>query len=96
MNLKYAIKRQKHLTRLIFFGRMRVMIMNEFTDAVARCPELWGRKILTVLDVRHGMAQLQASGVKRHWVPTEKLERVGRVPVRTVATRQPRKRSEVC
>ncbi len=68
----------------------------DFTDAVCRVPELWGRKILTVLDVRHGMAQLQASGVKRHWVPTEKLERVGRVPVRTVATRQPRKRSEVC
>ena len=68
----------------------------DFTDAVCRVPELWGRKILTVLDVRHGMAQLQAAGVKRHWVPTEKLERVGRIPVRTVATRQPRKRSEVC
>jgi hypothetical protein len=77
------------------------MIMNEFfapdfTDAVCRVPELWGRKILTVLDVRHGMAQLQAAGVKRHWVPTEKLERVGVIPVRTIATRQPCKRSEVC
>ena len=70
--------------------------MNEFTDAVARCPELWGRKVLTVVGVSNGMAVLVASGVNRHWVPTEKLERVGRVPVRTVATRQPRKRSEVC
>jgi hypothetical protein len=81
------------------FGKMRFMIMSqqEFTDAVARVPALWGRKIVTILEVTDGMASVRVSGKVSHfWVPVEKLERVGRVPVRTVATRQPRKRSEVC
>ena len=68
----------------------------DFTDAVCRVPELWGSKVLTVLDVRHGMACLSARGVNRHWVPTEKLERVGRVPVKCAPQQWPRKRSEVC
>jgi len=72
------------------------MIMNEFTDSVARCPALWGRKVVTVLEVADGMARIQVPVRGGFWVPVEKLERVGRVPVRTVATRQPRKRSEVC
>ena len=72
-------------------------MMNEFNEAVARVPALWGRKIVTVLEVADGMASVRVSGnVHGFWVPVEKLERVGRVPVRTVATRQPRKRSEVC
>jgi hypothetical protein len=70
--------------------------MNEFTDAVCRVPELWGRKVLTVVSVSDGLACLVASGVSRHFVPVEKLERLACFPVRTVATRQPRKRSEVC
>ena len=70
--------------------------MNEFTDAVARCPELWGRKVLTVVSVSDGIACLVGSGVSRHYVPVEKLERLACFPVRTVATRQPSKRSEVC
>ena len=69
----------------------------EFTDAVARCPQLWGRQIVGVLEVKDGMANVWKAGLPvRFWVPVEKLERVGRVPVRTVATRQPSKRSEVC
>ena len=73
------------------------MSQQEFTDAVARCPALWGRKIVTILEVSDGMASVRVSGMVSHfWVPVEKLERVGRVPVRTVETRQPRKRSEVC
>ena len=68
----------------------------EFTDAVARCPELWGRKVLTVLSVSDGIACVRAKGVSRHFVPVEKLERLACFPARTVATRQPRKRSEVC
>jgi len=71
--------------------------MNEFNEAVARVPALWGRKIVSVLEVANGMASVRVSGnVHGFWVPVEKLERVGRVPVRTVATSQPRKRSEVC
>ena len=71
--------------------------MNEFTDAVARCPELWGRKVLTVVGVSNSMAVLVASGVNRHWVPVEKLERVGKQvrPVAHFRSSQPRKRSEV-
>ena len=72
--------------------------MNEFTDAVCRVPELWGRKILTVVGVSDGLAVLVASGVNRHWVPVEKLERVGKQvrPVAHFRSCQPRKRSEVC
>jgi len=71
--------------------------MNEFNEAVARCPELWGRKVLTVVGVSNGMAALVASGVNRHWVPVEKLERVGKQvrPVAHFRSSQPRKRSEV-
>ena len=73
--------------------------MNEFTDAVARCPELWGRKVLTVLGVADGIACVRAKGVSRHYVPVEKLERVGKQCFVLFAhfrsTRQPRKRSEV-
>ena len=73
------------------------MSQQEFTDAVARCPALWGRKIVTILEVADGMASVRVSGMVSHfWVPVDRLERVGHVPVRTVATRQPRKRSEVC
>ena len=76
---------------------MRVMIMSEFNEAVARVPALWGRKVVSVLEVADGMASVRVSGnVHGFWVPVEKLERVGHVPARTVATRQPRKRSEVC
>ena len=97
MTLKYASKRQKHLTEFDLFGRMRVMIMNEFNEAVARVPALWGRKVVSVLEVSNGMASVRVSGnVHGFWVPVSKLERVGKNPVRTVATRQPRKRSEVC
>ena len=72
-------------------------MMNEFNEAVARVPALWGRKIVTILEVADGMASVRVSGKVSHfWVPVEKLERVGHVPARTVATRQPRKRSEVC
>ena len=72
-------------------------MMNEFNEAVARVPALWGRKIVTVLEVADGMASVRVSGMVSHfWVPVEKLERVGKNPVRTIATRQPRKRSEVC
>ena len=71
--------------------------MSEFNEAVARVPALWGRKIVTILEVADGMASVRVSGKVSHfWVPVEKLERVGHVPARTVATRQPRKRSEVC
>ena len=72
--------------------------MNEFTDAVARCPELWGRKVLTVLGVSDGIACVRAKGVSRHFVPVEKLERVGKQvrPVAHFRSSQPRKRSEVC
>ena len=71
--------------------------MNEFTDAVARCPELWGRKVLTVLGVSDGIACVRAKGVSRHFVPVEKLERVGKQvrPVAHFRSSQPRKRSEV-
>ena len=62
--------------------------MSEFNEAVARVPALWGRKVVSVLEV--------SGNVHGFWVPVEKLERVGHVPARTVATRQPRKRSEVC
>ena len=73
------------------------MSQQEFTDAVARVPALWGRKVVSVLEVANGMASVRVSGnVHGFWVPVEKLERVGSVPARTVATRQPRKRSEVC
>jgi len=69
----------------------------EFTDAVARCPQLWGRQIVGVLEVKDGMANVWKAGLPvNFWVPVEKLERVGKNPVRTVATRQPSKRSEVC
>ena len=71
--------------------------MSEFNEAVARVPALWGRKIVTILEVADGMASVRVSGKVSHfWVPVEKLERVGKNPVRTIATRQPRKRSEVC
>ena len=71
--------------------------MNEFNEAVARVPALWGRKVVSVLEVANGMASVRVSGnVHGFWVPVEKLERVGHVPARTVATSQPRKRSEVC
>jgi hypothetical protein len=97
LTLKYAIKRQKTFDRFILFGRMRVMIMSEFNEAVARVPALWGRKVVSVLEVANGMASVRVSGnVHGFWVPVEKLERVGHVPARTIATRQPRKRSEVC
>lgn len=71
--------------------------MNEFNEAVCRVPELWGRKVLTVVGVSNGMAVLVASGVNRHWVPIEKLERVGKQvrPVAHFRSSQPRKRSEV-
>ena len=72
------------------------MSQQEFTDAVARVPALWGRKIVTVLEVSDGMARIRVPVRGGFWVPVEKLERVGSVPARTVATRQPRKRSEVC
>ena len=79
------------------FGKMRIMMMNEFNEAVARVPALWGRKVVSVLEVANGMASVRVSGnVHGFWVPVEKLERVGHVPARTIATRQPRKRSEVC
>ena len=71
--------------------------MNEFTDAVARCPALWGRKIVTILEVSDGLASVRVSGMVSHfWVPVEKLERVGRVPVKGAPQHWPRKRSEVC
>ena len=71
--------------------------MNEFNEAVARVPALWGRKVVSVLEVSNGMASVRVSGnVHGFWVPVSELERVGSVPARTVATRQPRKRSEVC
>ena len=72
------------------------MSQQEFTDAVARVPALWGRKIVTVLEVSDGMARIRVPMRGGFWVPVEKLERVGHVPARTVATRQPYKRSEVC
>ena len=79
------------------FGRMRVMIMSEFNEAVARVPALWGRKVVSVLEVANGMASVRVSGnVHGFWVPVSELERVGHVPARTVATCQPSKRSEVC
>ena len=72
-------------------------MMNEFNEAVARVPALWGRKVVSVLEVANGMASVRVSGnVHGFWVPVSELERVGKNPVRTVATRQPRKRSEVC
>ena len=72
--------------------------MSEFTDAVARCPELWGRKVLTIIGVSDGLACVSARGVNRHWVPVEKLVRVGKQvrPVAHFRSCQPRKRSEMC
>ena len=75
------------------------MSQQEFTDAVARVPALWGRKIVSVLEVADGMASVRVSGnVHGFWVPVEKLERVGKRPARTgnVSMWWPRKRSEVC
>ena len=73
------------------------MSQQEFTDAVARVPALWGRKIVTILEVADGMASVRVSGKVSHfWVPVEKLERVGRVPVKGAPQHWPRKRSEVC
>ena len=73
------------------------MSQQEFTDAVARVPALWGRKIVTILEVADGMASVRVSGKVSHfWVPVEKLERVGRVPVKGAPQQWPRKRSEVC
>ena len=75
------------------------MSQQEFTDAVARVPALWGRKIVTILEVADGMASVRVSGKVSHfWVPVEKLERVGKRPARTgnVSMWWPRKRSEVC
>ena len=72
--------------------------MNEFNEAVVRCPELWGRKVLTIIGVSDGLACLSAVGVNRHWVPVEKLERISKQvrPVAHFRSSQPRKRSEVC
>ena len=87
----------KTFDTVFLFGKMRVMIMNEFNEAVARVPALWGRKVVSVLEVANGMASVRVSGnVHGFWVPVSELERGGKNPVRTVATRQPRKRSEVC
>ena len=73
------------------------MSQQEFTDAVARVPALWGRKIVTILEVSDGLASVRVSGMVSHfWVPVEKLERVGRVPVKGAPQQWPRKRSEVC
>ena len=73
------------------------MSQQEFTDAVARVPALWGRKIVPILEVADGMASVRVSGKVSHfWVPVEKLERVGRVPVKGAPQHWPRKRSEVC
>ena len=73
------------------------MSQQEFTDAVARVPALWGRKVVSVLEVSNGMASVRVSGnVHGFWVPVEKLERVGRVPVKGAPQHWPRKRSEVC
>ena len=73
------------------------MSQQEFTDAVARVPALWGDKVVSVLEVADGMASVRVSGnVHGFWVPVEKLERVGRVPVKGAPSHWPRKRSEVC
>ena len=73
------------------------MSQQEFTDAVARVPALWGSKVVSVLEVADGMASVRVSGKVSHfWVPVEKLERVGRVPVKGAPQHWPRKRSEVC
>ena len=77
------------------------MSQQEFTDAVARVPALWGRKIVSVLEVADGMASVRRTdhlggNVHGFWVPVEKLERVGRVPVKGAPQQWPRKRSEVC
>ncbi len=74
------------------------MSQQEFTDAVARVPALWGRKIVTVLEVSDGMARIRVPMRGGFWVPVEKLERVGKRPARTgnVSMWWPRKRSEVC
>ena len=73
------------------------MSQQEFTDAVARVPALWGSKVVSVLEVADGMASVRVSGnVHGFWVPVEKLEREGRVPVKGAPQQWPRKRSEVC
>ena len=73
------------------------MSQQEFTDAVARVPALWGSKVVSVLEVADGMASVRVPGnVHGFWVPVEKLERVGRVPVKGAPQHWPRKRSEVC
>ena len=73
------------------------MSQQEFTDAVARVPALWGSKVVSGLEVADGMASVRVSGKVSHfWVPVEKLERVGRVPVKGAPQQWPRKRSEVC
>ena len=51
------------------------MSQQEFTDAVARVPALWGRKIVTVLEVSDGMARIRVPVRGGFWVPVEKLER---------------------
>jgi hypothetical protein len=86
------------LTEFGLFGKMRFMIMSqqEFTDAVARVPALWGRKIVTILEVADGMARIRVPMRGGFWVPVEKLERVGRVPIKGAPQDWPRKRSEVC
>ena len=50
--------------------------MNKLNEAVVRCPELWGQKVLTIIGVSDGLACVSAPGVNRHWVPVEKLARV--------------------
>ncbi len=80
------------------------MSQQEFTDAVARVPALWGRKVVSVLEVADGMASVRVSGnVHGFWVPVEKLERVGHKPAKPKLYfdgeswgTQPVKRSEVC
>ena len=52
--------------------------MNEFTDAVARVPELWCRDGFIVVGVSNSIAVFVASGVTRHWVPVDTLERGGK------------------
>ncbi len=80
------------------------MSQQEFTDAVARVPALWGRKIVTILEVTDGRASVRVYGMVSHfWVPVEKLERVGHKPAKPKLYfdgeswgTQPVKRSGVC
>ena len=71
--------------------------MSEFNDVVARVPSWWGRKVVTVMGVTNGIATVaRTDSAQVLRVPVSELERVGKNPVPTIATRQPRKRSEVC